>query len=80
MVNRTLIDRLTNEIIGRRPPSQYLQDIRSAGLPGYDLEAVLASHYLPNDEGSSLWLDDYDAFRQDRAAAIHNLILEATRR
>jgi hypothetical protein len=67
VLNRTLIDRSTNQMISNRAPSAYLADIRDT--TGFPLDAMLASHCLPTGEGSALWRDDYDAFlswRQER--------------
>lgn len=67
VLNRTLIDRTTNQMISDRAPSDYLAEIR--GTPGFPFEAVLASHGLPPGAGSTLLTDDYEAFltwRQDR--------------
>lgn len=67
VLNRTLIDRTTNQMIGNRAPSDYLAEIRRT--PGFPFEAVLASHSLPADEGSPLVRDDYEGFlawRQER--------------
>jgi hypothetical protein len=67
VLNRTLIDRTTNQIISNRAPSDYLSDIRAT--PGFPFDAVLASHCLPTGAGSPLLSDDYEAFlawRQDR--------------
>lgn len=66
VLNRTLIDRTTNQMISSRGPSDYMAEMR--GTAGFPLEAVLASHCLPGGDGSPLWTDDYDAFlacRQD---------------
>ncbi len=67
VVNRTLIDRTTNQMISDRAPSDYLAEIRDTA--GFPLSAVLASHCLPTGGESPLWTNDYDAFltwRQDR--------------
>ena len=67
VLNRTLIDRTTNQIISNRAPSDYMAEIRQT--PGFPLDAVLASHCLPTGETSPIWTDDYDAFlawRQNR--------------
>ena len=76
IVNRTLIDRETNQRIGKNAPSKYLSDIE-AHLED-QLDTVLASHYLPKGRDSSLWNDDYETFRRERAATFYKLILEAT--
>lgn len=66
VLNRTLIDRTTNQMIGARAPSDYLAQIRQT--PGFPFQVVLASHGLPTDAASPLLRDDYEAFltwRQD---------------
>ena len=67
VLNRTLIDRTTNQMIGRRAPSDYLAEIR--GVSGFPFEQVLASHHLPTDADSPLLKNNYEAFlawRQNR--------------
>lgn len=67
VLNRTLIDRTTNQMISNRAPSDYLAEIRKTS--GFPFDAVLASHCLPTGDTSSLWNNDYEAFltwRQDR--------------
>lgn len=67
VLNRTLIDRTTNQIISDRAPSEYLMEIRST--PGFPFKAVLDSHGLPSDTDSALFSDNYESFivwRQDR--------------
>lgn len=67
VLNRTLIDRTTNQMIGDRAPSDYLAEIRDTR--GFPFETVLASHGLPTGAESPLVRDDYDAFlalRQER--------------
>jgi hypothetical protein len=60
VLNRTLIDRTTNQMIQGHAPSEYFADIRKT--PGFPFEAVLASHCLPAGEDSPFWSDDYEAF------------------
>ena len=60
VLNRTLIDRTTNQMIGARAPSDYLFEIRNT--PGFPFETVLASHGLPAGADSPLLRDDYEAF------------------
>ena len=67
VLNRTLIDRTTNQMISNRAPSDYMAQIRNT--PGFPFDIVLASHCLPTGDSSPLWSNDYDAFlawRQDR--------------
>ena len=66
VLNRTLIDRTTNQMISDRAPSDYLAEIKST--PGFPFVSVLTSHGLPADADSPLLRDNHDAFlvwRQD---------------
>jgi len=67
ILNRTLIDRTTNQMISNRPPAEYLAEIRNTA--GFPFEAVLTSHCLPVGEDSPFWTNDYETFlawRQER--------------
>lgn len=67
ILNRTLIDRTTNQMISNRAPSDYLNEIRKT--PGFPFDAVLMSHCLPVGKASPFWTNDYQAFlawRQER--------------
>lgn len=67
ILNRTLIDRTTNQMISNRAPSDYLNEIRNT--QGFPFDAVLTSHCLPVGNTSPFWTNDYNAFlvwRQDR--------------
>ena len=60
VLNRTLIDRTTNQMISNRAPSDYLSTIRNTD--GFPFEEVLASHCLPTGDLSPFWTDNYDDF------------------
>ena len=60
ILNRTLIDRTTNQIIGKRPPSVYVLEIKAT--VGFPFESVLRSHLLPFGDSSPFWTDDYEGF------------------
>lgn len=60
VINRTLIDRTTNQMISDRAPSDYLAEIRST--VGFPFETVLSTHGLPAGADSALLKDDYEAF------------------
>jgi len=60
VLNRTLIDRTTNQMISDRAPSDYLAEIR--GTRGFPFVSVLSSHGLPAAADSPLLHDDYEAF------------------
>ena len=60
VLNRTLIDRTTNQMINDRAPSVYFADIRDTD--GFPFDDVLASHCLPTGEDSPFFTNDFDAF------------------
>lgn len=67
VLNRTLIDRTTNQMISDRAPSDYMKEIR--GTRGFPFDEVLSSHCLPTGPSAPFWSDDFDAFliwRQER--------------
>ena len=67
VLNRTLIDRTTNQMISNRAPSAYLSDIRNTD--GFPFDEVIGSHSLPVGYESPLFSDDFDTFldwRQER--------------
>jgi hypothetical protein len=76
VLNHCLIDRDTNSSIGKRPPSHYLGEIRSA--LGSDLDDVLASHRLPTGERSPLESDDFDEFLSWRLEELADALAEQT--
>ncbi len=76
VLNRTLIDRTTNQMISNRAPSDYLNEIRNT--PGFPFDEVLASHCLPTGSDSPLWIDDYEAFLEWRQARLWQEIQRVT--
>lgn len=60
VLNRTLIDRTTNQMISDRAPSDYLAEIRQTS--GFPFKVVLASHTLPSESDSPLLRDDFESF------------------
>jgi len=78
ILNRTLIDRTTNQSIGANAPSIYLKKIATTWDDPGMLDKVLDSHFLPIGAQSSLRQDDFEAFRHERSAKLYKLILEAT--
>jgi hypothetical protein len=74
ILNRTLIDAESNRRIGKRPPDEYMVDIRTELEPvaAGAFEAVLDSHLLPGGPDSPLMKADFHAFldwREKRLAA-----------
>jgi hypothetical protein len=60
ILNRTLIDRHTNQIIRDRAPSDYLTEMHQTS--NFPFEMVLKSHCLPVGDSSPLMKDDFEAF------------------
>ena len=76
MLNRTLIDRTTNQMVGKRAPSVYLAEIRAT--PGFPFDEVLTSHCLPTGDDSPLWSNDFEAFLDQRQARLWQEIQRVT--
>jgi hypothetical protein len=74
VLNRTLIDRTTNQMISDRAPSQYLADIDAHR----DTDEILRTHLLPTGPKSPLRADDYEAFLNNRAELISQEIARVT--
>jgi hypothetical protein len=65
VLNRTLIDAKTNRRLGKRPPSDYMEEIRSSlksAKGSGSFEKLLSSHLLPSGKTSPFWSDDFDEF------------------
>jgi len=83
ILNRTLIDAETNQRIGKRPPNEYLGEIRSEleGAAHGVFDQVLESHLLPTGEDSTLIRADFAAFldwREQRLATEVGRLTETT--
>lgn len=76
VLNRTLIDRTTNQMISDRAPSDYLAEIRET--PGFPFAAVLASHGLPANDRSPLLRDDFELFLDARQEHLWQMIRRVT--
>jgi hypothetical protein len=62
ILNRTLIDKITNIRIGKRAPSDYLSEIAAAWGSPTAVDELLNSHLLPSAESSPLLRDEFDVF------------------
>ena len=60
VLNRTLIDRATNQTISDCAPSHYLAKIKNT--LNFPFDSVLKSHCLPAGDGSPLMTDDFETF------------------
>lgn len=76
ILNRTLIDRTTNQIIQDRAPSDYLGEIRPDNKN--ELTEILVSHFLPVNESGPLFRDDFEAFLKARLDLIGAEIKKVT--
>jgi hypothetical protein len=76
VLNRTLIDRTTNQMISDRAPSDYMSEIRKTR--DFPFDAVVKSHSLPTGDASPIWSDDYDAFLAWRQECLWQAIKEVT--
>jgi hypothetical protein len=60
VLNRTLIDRTTNQMISDRAPSDYLAEIKNT--LNFPFDSVVKSHCLPSGDDSPLLGDDFEGF------------------
>ena len=77
VLNRTLIDRATNQSLSSRDPKDYFWEMR-ARLGAAPFDQLLDSHLLPSSEQSPLLASDYRAFLEWRCQRIGRAIKEAT--
>jgi hypothetical protein len=79
LLNRSLIDSETNQIIGAKAPSVYLKAM--SDKYGEDkLTSVLASHAIKVGPESGIMRDDYPVFLSERLSTIVQLVERATGR
>lgn len=77
VLNRTLIDKVTNIRVSAKAPSVYLADM-GAVLGPDTLETILRSHSLPADVHGPLFSDDYEGFLSWRESNLKSQILKVT--
>jgi hypothetical protein len=80
ILNRTMIDATTNRRIGKRPPDEYLGEIRAeleGAKPGA-FDDVLRSHLLPVGDQSPLVEANFEEFLDRRQELFIEAIAEAT--
>ncbi len=76
VLNRTLIDRTTNQMIRDRAPSVYLKDIKETA--GFPFDDILSSHCLPTGTDAPFWIDDYETFLAWREKRLWQEIKQVT--
>jgi hypothetical protein len=74
VLNRTLIDPVTNIKISDKAPSTYLAELD----PHMDTDKVLKSHLIPVGNNSPLRKDDFTEFLKARAELIYSEIMKVT--
>ncbi len=77
IINRTLIDKVTNIRIGKRPPSEYFSEIQEA-IGDAKFKELLDSHLIPTGPESTPLEDDFDSFLNQREKLIIQQIREVT--
>lgn len=73
VLNRTLIDRKTNQVISARAPSDYLGEIKKTS--GFPFDSLMASHGL---SAELLFKDDFEGFLEFRQEYLWARIKEVT--
>lgn len=71
MANVCLVTALSNQIVGSRPPSEYL-----AALSNTNMESTLESHLIDGGSYETLMDDDFEAFLEARAHNIFQALRE----
>jgi hypothetical protein len=77
ILNRTFIDRETNQRLGKRAPSDYMEELRKEQGEKY-FDELLCSHLLPGEDSSPLLNDRFDAFLDRRELMLKALIAHHT--
>ena len=73
VVNKTLIPKMTNIKIGKKPPSQYMKEINKTNS---EFEKILINHMIPVDVVNGLYDEFFNSFIEDRAKHIFKVIKE----
>lgn len=76
VLNRTLIDRTTNQKISDRAPSDYVLEMKN-GVKDFD--GLFESHFLNGEVQNALLADDYEAFLTARSKLIVAQIEKVTK-
>lgn len=73
ILNRTLIDKRTNQSIGKKAPSVYIASMEDA-MGEEEVSGILQSHFLPSGSESPLRKDEYANFLIERKKLIGDAI------
>ena len=75
IINKTALSKRTNQMIGKKPPSQYLQEIlEETRIDTSKMKEILASHLIPPDILRTDDKDDFCGFFEARKEALLNAI------
>lgn len=77
ILNRTLIDKITNIRISANSPAIYLQAIEDQ-IGAEALKSILDSHHLPSEKDGPLWQEDLDSFLRFRHQQLETLLAKET--
>lgn len=77
ILNRTFIDRETNQRLSKREPSDYFSEIREKH-GNKETDDLLKSHLLPQGDESPLLSDDFEAFLELRERTLKELVSRRT--
>lgn len=71
VANRTLMPKITNIKVGKKPPNIYLNELKGKNP---EIEAVLENHLIPKDVMTDLYVGFYEVFLEDRAKMIFKAV------
>ncbi len=77
VLNRTLIDRVTNIRIGKRAPSDYLAEV-CASIGKATLAELLRSHLLADEQNPAIMRDNFVGFLETRQRLLGDQIRTVT--
>jgi hypothetical protein len=77
VLNRCLIDNVTNKLISDKPPSEYMRQVEKH-LGSDKLKHVLSSHLIPTDGHGAPSSDDLEAFLEGRKELVIRAIGSVT--
>lgn len=71
VANRTLIPKITNIKVGKKPPSQYLTELKNSNSK---LDITLKEHLIPNEIIEGLYDEFFTDFLEERSKLLFELI------
>lgn len=77
ILNRTYIDRQTNQRLSKRAPSDYFSEIRTKHGKN-ETDTLMQTHLLPTGDTSPILSDDFDSFLQAREGQFLSIIEKKT--